>query len=355
MRGQSNKQRGVVSLMVTLIMMVVITLIVLGFAEISRNEQRSTLDDQLSVQAYYAAESGINDARSVINAAVTGGTAVPSKTTCDNQGSYNLNTTVDSTHGVAYTCVLVDPNPTSLVYNNVGSQSVVVPIIASSGTFSTITLKWEAASSASSSATNCYASGTSPNTFPVASGAGQWSCAYPVVRVDMLDANAGLSRANWGNQTATFFGVPFNSATGVISNNVDLSARGKAVPASCDSTFCTLNITGLSGSTYYMRVNTVYSTTGKLIISAGGKAFTGAQATIDSTGKAQDVIRRVLVAVDLTDANAYNIPNAAIVSEDSACKRFGVANGFFEVYDDLSSGGGGNTLCTKQSSGSPTP
>ena len=350
-----NRQSGVVSLMVTLIMMIVITLIVLGFAEISRNEQRSSLDSQLSVQAYYAAESGINDARSVINAAVKLGAAVPKKTQCANDSNYNLNTTVNSSYGVEYTCVIVDPNPTSLVYNDVGSKSVVIPVISSGSPFSTITINWESATGTTSLVGNCYASGSSPNVFPVASGSNPWNCPYPVLRVDALNANGGFARSSWASDTATFFGVPYNSATGVISGNVDLTARGKAVPASCDGTFCTMNITGLSGTTYYLRINTIYSSSQKLIISAGGQAFSGAQAIIDATGKAQDVIRRVRVAVDLTDANAYNIPSGAIISEDSVCKRYGVTNGSFRIYDDMSSGGGGNALCSVQSVGSPTP
>ncbi|HET6924792.1 MAG TPA: pilus assembly PilX N-terminal domain-containing protein, partial [Candidatus Saccharimonadales bacterium] len=55
-------ERGMVSIMVTLVMIIVITLIVIGFAQVVRRNQRETLDRQLSTQAYYAAETGINDA-----------------------------------------------------------------------------------------------------------------------------------------------------------------------------------------------------------------------------------------------------------------------------------------------------
>jgi hypothetical protein len=91
------------------------------------------------------------------------------------------------------------------------------------------------------------------------------------------------------------------------------------------------------------------------ITAAGNKPFSNAQATIDATGKAQDVLRRVLVAVDLTDANAYKIPSSALITEDSVCKRFGVTRNSLNVYDDLSAGGGGNPLCVLQSAGTPAP
>ena len=340
--------------MVTLIMMVVITLIVLGFAEISRNEQRSSLDDQLSSQAYYAAESGINDTRSIINAAVAAGSAVQDKTICGNQGSYILNGTVDAAHNASYTCVLVDASPSTLVYN-VGYTSTVVPIISSGGAFTSLILNWQVANGLTATAAGCYSNIASLDVFPVASGGGAWGCNYPLLRVDVLEANGGLSRVNWSSNTATMFLVPFNSA--VVNNNATLASRGSAIPARCNASGCTVNITGLAGTKYYLRLTTLYQTNSKLTISASaaGVQFTGAQATIDATGKAQDVLRRVLVAVDLTDANAYNVPSAAIISEDSVCKRYGTTNASFNVYDNLTSGGGGNTLCTPQSSGSPIP
>ena len=53
-------EEGIVSIVVTLIIMIVLTLIVTGFAQLARREQREALDRQLSAQASYAAESGIN-------------------------------------------------------------------------------------------------------------------------------------------------------------------------------------------------------------------------------------------------------------------------------------------------------
>jgi hypothetical protein len=358
MKQRSSKQAGVVSIMVTLIMIIVITLIVLGFAEISRNEQRSSLDDQLSAQAYYAAESGINDARAIIDADVKAGTSVPGKTICGDQNGYNFNSsgndTVDATHNVSYTCVLINAAPSTLVYD-VGYTSTVVPIISSGPAIGTLTLTWQVANGLSQTSTGCYTNIGSLDTFPVASGSGVWGCNYPLVRVDALDANGALSRPNWSSNTATMFLVPFDSLA--VSNDTTLADRGTAVPARCNASSCQVNITGLTGTKYYLRITTLYHTNAKLTITASGPGvtFVNAQATIDATGKAQDVLRRVLVAVDLTDANAANIPSAAIISEDSVCKRYGTTNASFTVYDDMSAGGGGNTLCTTQSSGSPIP
>lgn len=346
-------QAGVVSLMVTMIMMIVISLLVLGFAELSRNEQRNTLDQQLSTQAYYAAESGVNDTRQAINAMIAAGQAVQSKTSCGNQGGYTLSGVVDATHNVSYTCVLVDVAPATLVYN-VGYTSTVVPIASSGGAIGALTLSWQLpAGTTGGSAAGCYTNIGSLGQFPITTGAGQWNCDYPVVRIDLLDATGGFARASWNSNTATAFLVPFNSNT--VNNNTTLAARGAVVPARCTAVTCTANITGMGGTGYYMRVTTLYRSDSRLSISANGVRFAGAEATIDATGRAQDVLRRILVAVDLTGANAHQIPSEALIAEDSVCKRFGVSNGYFSVYDDMSVGGTNIPLCNLQTVGSPQP
>lgn len=348
-----EREAGVVSIMITMVIMIVISLVVLGFAEITRNEQRSSLDAQLSAQAYYAAESGVNDVRAVINATIQAGNAVQDKTICGDQGSYILSSAVDAAHNVSYTCVLVDASPKSLFYN-VGYISTVIPVISTSSAFGTVTLEWKLPNGVGSVA-GCYTSAASLDAFLPASGVGAWPCAYPVLRVDMVDANGSLARANWSANTATVFFVPFNS--GSISNNTTLSSRGDVVGARCDDTSCKVQIDGLGGTNYYMRVTTLYRTNSSLIVSTPGanKSFANAQATIDSTGKAQDVLRRILVAVDLTDANVHKIPSGALITKDSICKRYGTTNTSFDVYDDLSIGGGGDTYCNLQTSGAPTP
>ena len=74
-------QRGIASLIITMVSMVIVTLIVLGFATLSRREQRQSLDRQLSTQAFYAAESGVEDARAVILNSIASGVSFH-KTNC---------------------------------------------------------------------------------------------------------------------------------------------------------------------------------------------------------------------------------------------------------------------------------
>lgn len=355
MIAAKRRDAGIVSLMVTLVMMIVITLIVLGFAEIARNEQRSSLDDQLSTQAYYAAESGINDARAVIDSAIAANKVPPDKFSCAPDGNYTGGI-VDNQHGASYTCLTVNTHPTALSYS-IGASSTVVPLLSAGGAFPRFDLTW----TTEGDSTKCPISG--PITF---TDSGSWSCPAPVVRVDLLDAGQPLSRANWSNSTATIFFVPFSSNVPNVGTTKDKgTARGArctgTTSASCTASIC-LNVTctGNLGTSYYARITTIYVETNVgLNISASGIKFDGAQAVIDATGKAQDVLRRVRVAVDLTDANSYAIPDGAIVSADSICKRFGVTNSSFTiprtVNNDLNSGGDGNLFCDPATSNPGTP
>src|ERR1700722_1988557 len=77
---QENEQ-GFASLVIALVIIVVIALITVGFAQLSRREQQTALDKQLANQAYYAAESGVNDTYYLIQNALVNPAATPSLTT----------------------------------------------------------------------------------------------------------------------------------------------------------------------------------------------------------------------------------------------------------------------------------
>src|SRR5690349_2098676 len=71
-RAEVSGQQGFVSIFAVLIIMSVLTLIAIGFSMVSRQAEKNTLDDQLNTQAFYAAESGINDVSRIVDAAASG-------------------------------------------------------------------------------------------------------------------------------------------------------------------------------------------------------------------------------------------------------------------------------------------
>jgi Tfp pilus assembly protein PilX len=349
-------ERGMVSIMTTMVLMIIISLIVLGFAQISRRNQRESLDRQLSTQAFYAAESGINDVRELIQAEVNSGSEIPEKTGCTDTGVGNfygtLNPDIDAAKGVKYSCMLVDPSPTKLRYSNVGTTSVVVPMVnKDGGAFSQIRLDWQSKVAGSPTA------GCPNTTNNIFSATGSWSatCGFGVLRFDLVPAAGnGLTAANLQDNTMTTFVVPMRSGSAGASSSVGFAGgsgnTNNRIGTICSATGCNFTVTGLTQNAYYMRITSLYRDVA-LQVSAtngGGAAIEmeGAQAVIDSTGKAQDVLRRIQVNVPLRATSQNELSDYAIQSTDAICKRFSVMNGGY--YDNDVTGvisASGNRLC----------
>jgi hypothetical protein len=335
-------QQGIVSIMVAVILMAVMTLIVLSFAEISRRDQREALDRQLSSQAFYAAESGVNDAIHIIEADLNAGRLPPSKPSCGVDGVYVKNgspasNVLNQPNQVSYPCLLIQPEPSTLVYNlTPGDASKVVPLQSSGGVrlIRSIELQWSPSVSAASSPISGCSTGTQ---LPPAAS---WSCGFGILRVDLVPIIASTSsRTGLVENDFTEYFVPspggtnssanFNGVANLYGSTV---SQGSMVNAGCanGATGCTMtiNIPATDSARYYMRVSTIYRDT-TLTISAYpsvndvGQAIhlTGAQALIDVTGKAQDVLRRIQVRVPSSNNGATD-SDYATVTTNSICKEF---------------------------------
>ena len=121
-----NNQNGFAALVVALIIIIVLSLITVGFAQLMRNDQAAALSKQLSSQAYYAAESGVNDAYE----AYINGFNVP-KTNCNStvsgQGSQYLNNlNVNTTTNTGVTCLLMNPDPPNVIIGDIQNNRPVV-------------------------------------------------------------------------------------------------------------------------------------------------------------------------------------------------------------------------------------
>lgn len=336
-----NNEQGMVSIMVTMILMIVISLLVLGFAQISRNNQRQSLDRQLSTQAFYAAETGINDALNKIN--TSGVSPIPAKTSCSDTGNgfySSLNGTIDAAHNVSYSCLLVNPSPKQLNFTNVDSQGTVVPLISGSGAnFSTIKMVF---TPTSGNATGCP---TSLNTPFVP--ANNWTCGYGVAQIDLVPVAGSVDANSLQANTHTIFAVPMSTGGTTTYDYSNAANKYQVFGMKCTNANCTLNITGLNANQYYMKVSNIYQAPSLAItgsVSGGGAAtFNGAQIVVDATGRAQDVLRRIQVHAPANGAGSKNqLPNNALQSNDSICKRFSAMENFFE---NSVSADGDNELC----------
>lgn len=340
--------------MVTLILMLVISMIVIGFSQISRREQRQALDRQLSAQAFFAAESGVNDVQKVIRDSLNTGAAVPEKDACPpgspsaaNPYGY-FNPALDTAGDISYTCLLVTTKLSNIrQVVNTGNEAVTIPLHPASGQITRVRIKWTAPNVTSTA--GCANGAVPPSGyFPRVS---LWApCPFGVLRVDMVPTDPGLLRRTtmMANQRA-FYLYP-TTGTGVPTLNY-ATARGAVSRMACTvSAGCSVDIINISGSTdYAMRLTAIYNG-GTVDITADGTlgpsvTLEDAQAQVDVTGRAQDVLRRIQVRMPISQEGASS--GYALQSGSSICKRFGVAPGRFEIAADIIPAGQdpNNPLC----------
>jgi Tfp pilus assembly protein PilX len=339
MKKLHRSETGIASLIITIVMMVIISLIVVGFAQISRREQKGSLDRQLSTQAFYAAESGVNDVKALI-ASLPPSSIVP-KTTCADTatapapekaayGGTKLTYTLSGDNSVGYTCILVSPYVSQLVKQQAADSDWVVPIVPSDSTGAAssandLTVSWTP-QTGSGPAAGCAVSNPTV--------AARSNCNYSLLRFELVPITDVSRDGLRGNDMVSYF-YPVAGCGGASCGTVSYAPTGnnsgvKQTKAQCNPGSCTMTITGLPASPggYYARIHAMYVGTTVTITgtnASGAVKFAGAQVQIDSTGKAQDVLRRIRVSYALTGSKDGSYAQDAIESRDSICKRFAVA------------------------------
>lgn len=333
----NSNQQGIASIMVTLIIMVVLSLIVLGFAANTRREQRQSIDNQLKSQAYYAAESGINDAQKYIKTQLSSSTLIDPITDCVGSNSFPVKSGISNTIDGAttsYSCLLIDPTPPKITYANIASaSSVAFPIKAppASPAFTELNISWQG-----TAATRVYSACSSPaGNFPNDSG---WpsQCSAGLLRIDLTPVNS-LDRDSLIVNTKSFILQPVNgggsASIGVGSigagDVIGVNCSATAIPAPTTPKDCNFKI-GLSGSSdYYMRVRPIYRGASMQFTGQTGTKFKDAQAIVDSTGKATDILKRlqVVLPINILENQNNTTFGQAIESMNSLCKVYLVSPG----------------------------
>lgn len=353
-RYRKLDQKGLVSFLVTMIMMLVITLIVTGFTQLVMKSREDALDKQLNAQAFYAAEAGIADTIKALKALYAANVNTPNytpppKTDCNTASPYDSSAGKTLASGVSYSCVLVTPNARWVNTSASISGSKVIPVEAvdNGGVPRPIwSIRFEWKPTADGVKSDCLPKNSA---YPADWG----NCPYGLLRADLYKqgAIAAVNPADGLNDsTYSFYFMPTSDNGGVwsdadLSNPANLLAAGNVrvfkTPASCTNSSCVATITLAEPvgtvSKYYLRLSSIYldiprvQVTGKLndawVIPQF--AFKG-QTRIDVTGKAQDVLRRVQAQVSLQDFGGYLAPNTTAHSSGSVCKRFIVAPNFYE-------------------------
>ncbi len=333
----NRDEKGLVSLVVTMIIILVLSITVIGFAQLMRREQRQALDRQLNTQAFYAAESGVNDAVKILktipnakkpacdNSGITPNTAIPLFTAL----IPNLDNGVGT---ISYSCVTVDPAPTSLEYSNINTDKSKVVPVQTSMIMQYIFISWQD-TSPNPKFTGCAA--TRPNPAFTAG----WPADCPgVLRVDIVPTGGGgIDRDSLANSTMTAFlypiynglaGVSQKALTGGFGNQgsiEDIQCSGSAQPLAPKQ--CKARISVSTTTRYYLRLKSIYNPS-SVTVTASNDGNTplpleGAQAIVDSTGKANDVLKRIQVRVPTSTIDGF-FPEFPIEGLGSICKRLAI-------------------------------
>lgn len=339
-RDLREEQDGFASIVIAIVLILVLSLITVGFAELMRTEQHSALDRQLSDQAYYAAEAGVNDAAKALNAGYA-----TQKTSCaplassdsDPGAQYLMNNQVGGSSAISYPCLLINPTPTDLEYSSIGQVSSRVVEISgedSSGNpapIDYINIGWNDPNGGSS-----FVPAADGNQFDTQ---GNWTYTG-VLEIGLTPlASGSISRSGFTSDTYNAYLYPnaypaaettqaeypeYSYASGSGTNG---TLTGSIDNGNCNSDslprYCNVQITGLGQQSYILDMHSLYANT-RVTISAYGYdgsvlRVANAQTLVDSTGKDQNVLKRIQVRIP--SRNNYPVPDNSLTAMSGVCKQ----------------------------------
>ncbi len=343
-----RNESGLAAITVTLIILGIVTLIIVGFATLMRREQRQALDQQLSTQAFYAAESGVNVARDYIDGNLATLSDVDS---CEDTPQVGIMDQASLGNNVSFTCVLMDVTPTGLQtrIDPDGASWVMKVETANGQPVRNLEINWQVPDQRPTDAR--FADPTWSPTH-LLTPENRWGDTTGVVRLMLIPDVP--SRNQQITDTYQAFLYP-NAGNGTTSQPVPAvtptpGQQGLFVNGNCNVSrepFCKVRLTGLTRSSYYIRLKAIYSPSSILVQSFADdgqvQELKNGQAKIDVTGKAADVVRRVQVNVPLTNAGAV-FPEYALQTFTTLCKRFYTLPG--ESVNDVNSANEPNITLT---------
>jgi len=314
--NQKMNQQGFASLVIGLVLIIVLALLTIGFAQLTRHEQQQALSKQLATQAYYAAETGINDVTQAIKEkTLVSTTSGVGSSTClpaipGPSGNYN-NIIGPSGNNVSYQCAIVDLSTSDITYNPVPVNSARTSVTSTSSAINSMTIKWSSTTGKTTPAPGNFAYTTA------------WD-SPAVIQFSITPLQAGLDRNSLINNTFTAYLYPSSSSSSVSYSNA-AGGQGKIGNGGCVSGTCEVTITGIPGGgtgLYLIHFLDLYDSSNVTITGSDSSGspvtFSGSQAKVDVTGKAKNVLKRLQVRVPIDSTNS--LANYSIEASD-ICKR----------------------------------
>ncbi|HTE22448.1 MAG TPA: hypothetical protein VK674_05410 [Candidatus Limnocylindria bacterium] len=326
-----KNQSGLVSFLIVTVVMLILSLIVLAFARLVSREQIQTLDRQLNAQAFYAAESGVNDA---LNALARPAPPTGYNNNCTGAGSFmaTAGLTNDLGNGISYSCLLVDTTVPDLQVDDLSTETSVVFPIRPQGPAPITELNFTITDgSDGDTLTGCPAAGNYPGSWP-------GGCSIGVLRMELVRFNGNPNRDDLLRNRAVAYIQPSTSGSPAFTwaqssdsaayNTGHRHAAVCTVGGAATEAQCTVDLTGLNLQNGYLRLRSIYRTVDVTIsaeTASGPVSLIGSQAEVDVTGRATDVVKRIKVRAPIPiGASTDPMPEFALYSRETLCKRFQV-------------------------------
>ena len=371
-RNNIQKDQNGAAAMLTVIFITIILLVMtISFIRLSIIEDRLTGDGDLSSRAYYATESGLEEAKRAIRDFSKGtldGTSLNGDS-CLVPDGYDGVLSPPDRFDIEITCMLIDLDPASYEFNlSSPNTTVKAPLQAIlSGTpptdnFNEVRVKWHINANPTSDGDGELGGATGINLRPNADETSllsvpEWSEVerFPA----MLDIQ--FFKQPDGNFTEDdlssyrVYANPTQAAPGPYTvfqgANTIGPEEGDIVPSNCEAaaapgTFaCEVIFRGFpDDSDYFIQITNLYRQANVEVSVWNGvnnKSFNGGQANVDVTARSGDVFRRVRATISLTEPSL--LPDATITSSGSICKDFAITD---NPLDFLGTAGTSCTLDT---------
>jgi hypothetical protein len=381
-------QEGLASIVVVSVLIVLLTLISLGFAKIMSRSVNNSTSRQLSSSATYAAQSAINDVIAYMrdyatNPAHSASPWIKSDNCQDlirsGAGLGPLSSDVKIGNNTSINCILLNPTPYDLSYTSVGeqtSQIIKLSTSAFTGSLNSMMVSWQSSNQGQTNTPgSCCSLPQETN-----SGGSGWSDDgnVPIMRLTLYPVTVDPTKATMDymqTHSRTVFLYPQNNNGGNVPC-IDYAAYvgstcpagglsdGRILPVHCNGAGstnpnfdgaadyqCSQIIGNLKGSVdpgdqikyFYVRLTPIYGSA-DIKVKANDfwnqkLRFIGSQAILDITATASNVSKRLQARVDISNilsdggneaSNDNNVPEDSLRSATTLCKRAVLHHSFFD-------------------------
>lgn len=364
-------KKGAVSLFVVIFFSLLVSVLAFGFIRTSVREQQVSLTSNLSQSAYDAAQVGIEDAKRLLvkyrSQCFTGtesactnlrtqldyGTCNSSVSTLysdtANQNEFLIKKDVNSDYNQAYTCVIIDRKPSDFLGTLKADETKVVPLLGVSA-FDKIQVEWFTKANIDINKTNSVF-----NALTILPDTDSYDYSMPPVLSAKYIAipTSSFTLSGLSNSSSTYSRLFMKPARTVLSKDIDtrdtsLTISSDAPQGSkgffdvkCEDSFkytysCKVIINlGVAIDKALFELKSFYNNTDyriTLLNNTTPVRFNESQISVDSTGRASNVFRRIETRLEKSFTEVY--PSSAVEITNDFCKDFNITNDAKSPFSD---------------------